>query len=190
MNKTIATALIGAVAGAGMLAPIAAHATYNSDCSGVVEAGVTVGTVGGPSNGFGSGVCVGLPDSLPRGARNPGLFGAAVEAGAGTGGSRLCTVVLGPVQVPGPGLYVIADGSDSNLIDYTAGYYGLSDNETGAQEACPPTGATGTPSNGSGTNSGGYVGVPLGLYLPVPLVVCNTNAQSFAVTGSDGCALP
>jgi hypothetical protein len=189
MNKTIATALIGAVTGAGMLAPSAAHALYTDSCTGVGAGGVTIGIVSGPSNGVGTGVCVGLPFTLPGGSPNP-VEGGALEAGVGSGGSRLCTPVA-PIQVPGPGVYVIAQGNTfNNATPYSSGYYGLSDNETGGEESCPPLGATGTPDNGSGTNSGGYVGLPFGVYAPVPLVVCGTNGGTFSNAGRDGCTLP
>jgi hypothetical protein len=192
MKKVIAAGVVGLMSGAGLLVGTgAAHALYSSNCSGVTEGGVTVGTVTGPSNGgAGTGVCVGLPATLPNGAANP-FQGGAVEAGAGSGGSRLC-VQGQPTQVPGPGVYVIADGNDANTLSESSGYIGLSNNETGGQEPCPQPGATGTPSTGSGTNSGGYVGVkPLGVYAPVPLVACGfTSGPNFSNAGRDGCAAP
>jgi hypothetical protein len=184
MKKALVAGLVGLMSGAGLVVGTgAAHALYNSDCTGTTVGGVTIGTVSGPSNGMGTGVCEG-------GGPVPGFSGGAVEAGVGTGGSRLCTVP--PTQVPGPGVYVIADGNDANQLSESSGYIGLSNNETGAQETCPPPGSTGTPSNGSGTNSGGYVGVkPLGIYEPVPLVACGfTSGPNFSNAGRDGCAAP
>jgi hypothetical protein len=129
-------------------------------------------------------------------AGSGGMSGAAeVDAGAciydaaGVGGFHGGSAEVGEGT---EGAYAVVDGSNANTGDPTGsgdGYIGVSTFETGTKGGCE---------SGTGTNSGGCFGIkPLGLELPIPLIVCgNTSGNTWADTlanngtGRDGCALP
>jgi hypothetical protein len=100
-----------------------------------------------------------------------GADGGTLEAGAGTPSG-------------GPGAYAVLDG-DNNNIDPLDGYQGLSNYETGAKGTCdsPP---------GSGSNSGGCLGVDGGpsVALPSPWACGNSSGNTWANTTRDGCSIP
>jgi hypothetical protein len=122
-----------------------------------------------------------------------GLFdGGAVSAGAQltNGPDRACagdltnptTILLSKT----PGAYVVVDGDQANM-NQLGGYVGASNYESGtANEDCKQG------NNGSGTNSGGAVGVDGVANAPVPLVACGggTSSPNFGSTGRDGCYVP
>lgn len=150
--------------------------SYTSTATVAVPVGpATVYAGGGGMSGAASaaaGVCV--YDAAGVGAGGNTFHGGSVEVGEGA-----------------PGAYAVVDGSNQNTdpLGSGDGYVGVSTFETGTKGNCD---------SGSGTNSGGCLGIkPLGLELPVPLIVCgNTSGNVWADTqagggtGRDGCALP
>lgn len=189
MKKALLAAIVGVIAGAGFAVPHVASAAgappqYSGTCPS------TVSPIVGP--GTQAGVCVGgLPTS------GAGVSGGALEAGVTTtnGPTRLCAAGTPVSTAANPvGVYVIADGDNANTANL-AGYMGLSNYESGtSNEACPQpltTYPAGGPNNGSGTNSGGNVGIDGVASVPVPLIVCGfTSGPNYNSNGRDGCYAP
>ena len=171
--------LFSAVIAAGVLAvpSVAAADTYDgATCS--YAADEQVSAPAGPAvvyaDADGGGGMTGTA-TASGGACVNGLGGAAdggtVEAGAGT-------------PTGGPGAYAVVDG-DNNNIDPVDGYQALSNYETGAKGTCdsPP---------GSGSNSGGCLGIDGGpsVSLPSPWACGNSSGNTWANTTRDGCSIP
>jgi hypothetical protein len=171
--------------------------------SAVVLAGGVLTVTGSVQHAFAA--CPnGLPAQVYEGGSQIGATGATavgvcVMTGTAANGGHL------EAGTNGSQAYVIAQGSGNSIAPNGAdnGYAGLSDYETGSkgtgpQDApCPSTA-------GSGTNSGGSVGVKttcglgipvispiLDAGLPVPLVACgNASGQTWSSTTRDGCWVP
>ena len=173
-----------AAALAALALPAGAGADVNngSDCSYTSDEQVSQGTgnVRIYLDADGSGGMTGTAllavgacaDNLGAGTPIGTLQGGAVEIGVGT-------------PAGGPGTYAVVDGDNQNsdLAGQSDGYLGLSNYETGPKGTC--TGG------GSGSNSGGCVGVDGVGSAPVPLVVCgNTSGNVWATTSRDGCSIP
>ncbi|HZQ29415.1 MAG TPA: hypothetical protein VFA94_17090 [Acidimicrobiales bacterium] len=195
MKKAFVAGLVGLMAGGGLLVPqLAMAAGAPPPAPANCPAGVTPIV-----SGTQAALCVGTPVPVTAG---PVTFtGGALDVGATTtnGPSRLCA---SPVTGPGGldtstpvGAYVVLDGNNTNVDpvnNSSSGYVGASNYESnGTNSACPNQLDPTTNNNGGGTNSGGYVGVKGGPYLPVPLVVCgNTSGNQWGNDGRDGCAVP
>jgi hypothetical protein len=217
MKRQILVGALGLFTAAALVAPQIAHAdetaqgvAYPDGCA----TGLYGPTLDGPvpttvppvpedPDSVAAAVCV-----------NPGLTvgtnqidgGAlAVGATADNGPTRLCADPIVPapggVILPIPvGAYVILDGNptSTDIVSQTLvvkppeqGYIGVSNYESGTDSGCPTDTAATTPNNGTGTNSGGYVGVKGVIYLPVPFVACgNTSGDYYGGAGRDGCAIP
>jgi hypothetical protein len=90
-----------------------------------------------------------------------------------------------------PGAYAVADGDNDNtfpVIGLAAndeqGYAGVSNVESGDKASCDGSWGAGT-----GSNSGGCVGLPApGQEFPIPLIVCgNTSGNQWESNARDGC---
>jgi hypothetical protein len=185
MKKALLAGLVGLMMGGGMLVPQLAHAAGAPPLAPAnCPAGVTPIV-----SGTQAAVCVG---GLPTSA--VGFNGGAVEAGVTTtnGPTRLCVAGTPVSTAANPvGAYVIADGDDANTLNNSSGYIGVSNYESGTNSTCPTLQDPTTPNDGSGTNSGGYVGVKGVLFLPVPFVACGfTSGPNFGTAGRDGCGVP
>jgi hypothetical protein len=238
MKRRIVAGVVGLCAGASLAIPQMAHAAgpnppFTGSCSstptvvGTAVAGRSVGVFGTVTT---SGATVSANTGACVGGVLPGAFsGGAVEGGVTTANNstRVCTGTAGSgTTVDNPvGVYAIVDGDDGNVDGLpnnpTKGYAGVSNYETGGTGTSPCPGVVDNgfnpESGGSGSNSGGYIGVkpqtvatfppaipviggtPIpggpfstpGVYLPVPFVACgNTSGATYGTNGRDGCATP
>jgi len=177
--------LIAAALSLTALAGNAGAVPYDgTTCSYTAQPGTTAVSAGPATVYAGSGGMSGAADVAAGGCiydpagvsvGSVSFHGGSVEVGQGS-----------------EGVYGVVDGSNANTGDPTGsgdGYIGVSTFETGAKGGCE---------SGTGSNSGGCFGIkPLGLELPIPLIVCgNTSGNIWADTtanggtGRDGCALP
>lgn len=202
MRKILLGATVLAAAGAVLVVNPARADYVGGSCSyattSTTVAGNGVGVQAGPGGMPGTaaaevGACLELATPVTAGPQT--FAGGAVGAGGGLNpnpNNRLCFGVLGggtSTTVPAPvGVYAVADGNNANN-NGLGGYAGVSNYEDGATETGNPPGPGCEPENGSGSNSGGSVGVTAaGVYLPVPLVVCgNDSGPNWSNTGRDGC---
>lgn len=198
----IAVAAIPAVAGAATNPPHGSGCGYtNSGPTGntpIAGAGGVVVYDGTGMSGTPGTVAVGVCDDTGGTPIGPATFyGGSVEVGVNLSDGALAGV--GGI----PGAYAVVDGDDRNAdpLGSGDGYAGVSNFESSGTTpplVAPQVGAS-CPA-GSGTNSGGCVGVkaivtPVGttpsVIAPVPLIVCgNTTGDDYDNAGRDGCEIP
>lgn len=203
------SAIVMAVALGVLVIPGSALANHESSETAPVNCGYATGQ----DVNSGPGPVVVYADTAGGNAGSSGQADTAAGACASGLGAGVSPLVLdggiaeaGSGTAPGgSGSYAVIDGSNANQdpARQSDGYIGVSNFETGANDSSSaPQNPDGCSNDGSGSNSGGCIGVlgnttdvppgsNPGARPPVPTPICgNTTGNSWDNTVRDGCEVP